>query len=186
MIDAMAELCDRQGYEGTKIADVVRRAAVARKTLYDDFDGKEALFLGALETYLGEMREAVEAACTGARPGAERIEAGLSALVGFVAERPAAARLCMVEAISATPASAVRYYAEMRRFVVLLESAVPENADLPATIAEALTGGVAWSVQRELRHGEAERARELLPELSVFLLLPYYGVSGFTPTGRRT
>ena len=41
MIDAMAELCAEQGYEATKIADVVRRAHVARKTLYDNFSGKE-------------------------------------------------------------------------------------------------------------------------------------------------
>ncbi|MGN6201020.1 MAG: helix-turn-helix domain-containing protein, partial [Solirubrobacterales bacterium] len=45
MMDAIAELTAEQGYEATKIADIVRRAAVARKTLYDNFDGKEDLFL---------------------------------------------------------------------------------------------------------------------------------------------
>ena len=39
MMGAIAELTAAQGYESTKIADIVRRAAVARKTLYDIFDG---------------------------------------------------------------------------------------------------------------------------------------------------
>jgi AcrR family transcriptional regulator len=186
MMDAIAELCAEQGYEGTKIADVVRRAAAARKTLYDSFDGKEDLLLSALETYLGEMRGAVEAAGAGAGSGAEKIDAGLSALLGYATERPAAARLCLVEAISATPASSIRYHAELERFVALLESVAPQPADLPATIAEALTGGVAWIVQRRLRHGGVGDAPELLSELSLFLLLPYHGVSGATRTGRRT
>ena len=40
MMDAMAELCSERGYAATKIADVVSRAGVARKTLYDNFSGK--------------------------------------------------------------------------------------------------------------------------------------------------
>ena len=54
MIDAMAELCAEQGYEATKIADVVRRAHVARKTLYDNFYGKEELFLAAFDSAIAE------------------------------------------------------------------------------------------------------------------------------------
>ena len=49
MMDAMAELSAEQGYEATKIADIVRRAGVARKTLYDNFDGKEEVFLAAFD-----------------------------------------------------------------------------------------------------------------------------------------
>ena len=63
MMDAVAELTAEQGYEATKIADIVRRAAVARKTLYDNFDGKEDLFLSAIDTTVSEMRVVVEEAC---------------------------------------------------------------------------------------------------------------------------
>jgi AcrR family transcriptional regulator len=38
---AVAELVTENGYHGTKIADIVRRAGVARKTFYDAFAGKE-------------------------------------------------------------------------------------------------------------------------------------------------
>ncbi len=176
MMDAVAELTAEQGYEATKIADIVRRAAVARKTLYENFDGKEDLFLSAIDTTRAEMRTAVEEACEQASSPEDRIVAGLEALLEFIAEHPDASRMYMVEAISATPSSARLYDAGMRDFVELLCRSAPDRADLPETIEESLVGGVAWIVQQQIRRGEAEEVRELLPELSQFLLSPYLGV----------
>jgi AcrR family transcriptional regulator len=187
MIDAIAELTAEQGYEATKIADIVRRAGVARKTLYDNFEGKEDLFLAAFDLVVGEARGAVVDACDAAE-GAwqERIEAGLRAFLGYVAEHPAAARMCLVEALSATAAASSRYEAEMRSFVELLKDSIPAGNDLPETIEEALVGGVAWILHQQIRRGEATGAGELLPELSDFILSPYHGVGKETKgTARR-
>jgi AcrR family transcriptional regulator len=185
MMDAVAELTSEGGYEATKIADIVRRAAVARKTLYDNFDGKEDLFLSAIDATTTEMRELVEDACSQASTTEAGIVAGLEALLEYVAENPAAARMCMVEAISATPSSARLYDAAMRDFVELFRKSAPPGADLPETIEESLVGGVAWIVQLQIRRGEAEQAPELLPELSQFVLSPYLGVGKVVDTGRR-
>jgi AcrR family transcriptional regulator len=185
MMEAVAELTSEQGYEATKIADIVRRAAVARKTLYDNFDGKEDLFLSAVDTTINEMRVVVEEACERTKGRAEQIVAGLEALLDFVAERPAAARMCMAEAISATPSSARLYDTGMRTFVELLRRHAPDGADLPDTIEESLIGGAAWIVQQQIRRGEAENAPELLSELSQFVLSPYLGVGKMADTGRR-
>ena len=186
MMDAVAELTAENGYEATKIADIVRRAAVARKTLYDNFDGKEDLFLCAVNTTLVEMRMAIEAACEEATDSPEAsIVAGLEALLDFVAEHPAAARMCMLEAISATPSSARLYDAGVRECVELLRTNAPGDASLPETIEESLVGGVAWILQLKIRKGEAEQAPDLLPELSKFVLAPYVGVGKVADTGRR-
>ena len=185
MMDAIAELTAEQGYEATKIADIVRRAAVARKTLYDNFDGKEDLFLSAVGTTLNEMRVLVEEACERTSLFEEQIVAGLEALLDFIAERPTASRMCMVEAISATPSSARLYDAGMRDFVELLRRSAPDDADLPDTIEESLAGGVAWILQQQIRRGEAESAADLLPELSQFVLSPYLGVGELGGTARR-
>jgi AcrR family transcriptional regulator len=185
MMDAVAELTAEQGYEATKIADIVRRAAVARKTLYDNFDGKEDLFLCAVDTTLNEMRVVVEEACERTSLFEDQIVAGLEALLDFVAEHPAASRMCMVEAISATPSSARLYDAGMRNFVELLRRLAPDEADLPATIEESLAGGVAWILQQQVRRGEAESVVELLPELSQFVLSPYLGVGEVGGAARR-
>lgn len=185
MMDAIAELTAEQGYEATKIADIVRRAAVARKTLYDNFDGKEDLFLSAVDATMGEMRVAVEEVCERTDSPEDQIVAGLEALLEFVAEHPAATRMCMVESISATRSSARLYDAGMRDFVQLLRDSALDSSDLPETIEESLVGGVAWILQQQIRRGEAERAGELLPELSQFVLSPYLGVGKIRETARR-
>lgn len=185
MMEAVAELTAENGYEATKIADIVRHAAVARKTLYDNFDGKEDLFLSAVNATQLEMREAIEAACEAADSPEDAIVAGLEALLDFVAEHPAASKMCMIEAISATPSSARLYDAGVRDCVDLLRASAPADASLPETIEESLVGGVAWILQLKIRKGEAEQAPELLPELSQFVLSPYLGVGKVVDTGRR-
>lgn len=185
MMDAIAELTAEQGYEATKIADIVRRAAVARKTLYDNFDGKEDLFLSAVDATLGEMRVVVEGACERTVAPEDQVVAGLEALLEFIADHPAASRMCMVESISATRSSARLYDAGMRDFVQLLKDSGLDNGELPETIEESLVGGVAWILQQQIRRGEAEQVGELLPELSQFVLSPYLGVGKPRETARR-
>jgi AcrR family transcriptional regulator len=182
MMDAVAELTAEQGYEATKIADVVRRAKVARKTLYDNFDGKEDLFLAAVDLNIAEVRSRVEAACeASAGPWRRRVEDGLAAFLEFLGQQPAAARMCFVESISATPRSAARYDDALHEFVELLKRVVPRQADRPDTIEETLIGGIAWIASQQLRRGEAKAAGGLLPELSEFLLSPYHGVAETDP-----
>jgi AcrR family transcriptional regulator len=43
VVHAFAELVLEKGWQRAKISDIVRRAGVARKTLYDNFEGKEAI-----------------------------------------------------------------------------------------------------------------------------------------------
>jgi AcrR family transcriptional regulator len=178
MIDAMSQLCAEQGYEATKIADVVRRAHVARKTLYDNFSGKEELFLAAFDTTLADADAEVAAACE-AIPAADweaRTEAGLRALLEFVAAHPASARLALLEAPAASPAAAARYEAALDGFIARLGEAAPPGPRRPATLEEALIGGTVWIVQRQVRRGAAADAPELLSELTEFVVSPYRNV----------
>jgi AcrR family transcriptional regulator len=178
MIDAMAELCAEQGYEATKIADVVRRAHVARKTLYDNFSGKEELVLAAFDSTVAEADAAVAEACEpiAATEWEERTEAALRALLEFVAEHPAEARLCLVEAPAASAESSARYDAAVDSYIARLRAAAPPGAARPSTLEEALVGGAIWIVQRQVRRGGAEDALDLLPELTEFVTSPYSGV----------
>jgi AcrR family transcriptional regulator len=178
MIDAMSELCAEQGYEATKIADVVRRAHVARKTLYDNFSGKEELFLAAFETALTDAEAEVTEACDAVAPAEwkARTEAGIRALLEFIATHPDAARLALVEAPGASPTSAERYDAAIEGFIVRLREAAPPGPRRPATLEEALVGGTLWIVQKQVRRGAATEALGLLDELTEFVISPYRGV----------
>jgi AcrR family transcriptional regulator len=178
IMDAIAELTAEQGYDATKIGDIVRRAGVARKTLYDNFEGKEEVFLTAFDTAVDEALERIEADCAEVEGDwEERVQAGLAAFLRYVAENPALARMCMIEALSATQAATERYEAAMQRFVELTKRAVPQDDQLPETIEESLVGGVAWIVYQQIRRQEAEQAEDLLPELSEFMLAPFHGAA---------
>lgn len=185
-MDAIASLSAEQGYEATKIADIVKRAGVARKTLYDNFDGKEDLFLAALSSFLDDVKAAVEDACSAAE-GAwrERVQAGLEAFLRVVGEQPEAARMSMIESLSASPSASARHDAAVREFVALLKQTTPAQTGLPDTLEETLVGGVVWVVSQQIRRGDAKAAPELLSELSEFVLSPYHGVgnSGGRPGG---
>jgi AcrR family transcriptional regulator len=174
IMDALAELTAEQGYEATKISDIVRRAGVARKTLYDNFEGKEEVFLAAFDGARDEvLRRVEEGGADTDGDWQERIEGGLAAFLGFVAEQPTVARMCMIEALSATPETTRRYEDALDSFVELTRQALPSDERLPDTIAETLVGGVAWIVYQQIRRGEAERAEDLLPELTEFMMAPY-------------
>ena len=186
MMDAIAELTAEGGYEATKIADIVRRAAVARKTLYDNFDGKEDLFLSAIDATMAEMRELVEDACaeadsTGGRDrrrprGRARLRRRAPGGVADVHGRGDLGHAQLGPPLR-------RRRARLRRAVP--RKSAPQGTDLPETIEESLVGGVAWILQLQIRRGEAEQAAELLPELSQFVLSPYLGVGKVVDTGRR-
>ena len=179
MMDAIAELTAEQGYEATKIADIVRRAAVARKTLYDNFDGKEDLFLSAVDATLTEdagswsKRPATQADVVGGPD--RRRPRGLPRL--HRRAPGASARMCMVEAISATPSSARLYDAGDARLRRAAARQRPARADLPETIEE-IAGR-----RRRLdspaadppRRGRAGRA-SCCPNCPQFVLSPYLGV----------
>jgi len=174
IMDALAELTAEQGYEATKISDIVRRAGVARKTLYDNFEGKEEVFLAAFDSARDEvMRRVEEGGADADGDWQEQIEGGLAAFLGFVAEQPTLARMCMIEALSATPATTKRYEDALEAFVELTRRTLPQDGRLPDTIAETVVGGVAWIVYQQIRRGEAARAEDLLPELTEFMTAPY-------------
>jgi AcrR family transcriptional regulator len=176
-MDALAELTAENGYEATKISDIVRRAAVARKTLYDNFSGKEEVFLAAFDAAVEEAIRRIEESCAEVEGGwEERVEAGLAAFLGYVAEDPSLARMCLIEALSATPATTKRYEDALQGFVEMAQRALPRDDRLPETIAETLVGGVVWIVYQQIRRHETEQAEDLLPELSEFMMAPYLGV----------
>lgn len=174
IMDALAELTAEQGYEATKISDIVRRAGVARKTLYDNFEGKEEVFLAAFDSAREEvMRRVEEGGADAEDDWQERIEGGLAAFLGFVAEQPTLARMCMIEALSATPATTKRYEDALETFVEMTRRVLPQDDRLPDTIAETVVGGVAWIVYQQIRRGDTVRAEDLLPELTEFMTAPY-------------
>ena len=178
IISALAQEIVSRGYRGVTVADIVRRAGIARNTFYDNFSSKEDCFLAAQDFAVEEaLRRVVEAAAK-VETWQGRVDAGLAAFLSYVASEPALARTCMVEALSAGPAALARYEESLQAFIPLFRigrKMSPHGEDLPATLEETIIGGVFWIIYQRIILGETEQIEELLPQLVEFALTPYVG-----------
>lgn len=108
---AMAEAMTENGYVGTPVAAVIKRAGVSRETFYEQFRSKEDCFEAAYERAAELMLTGILTA-TGAEfdgeTGAERIERLLGSYLDALAGQPAYARLFLVEvyAVGSRPSTA--------------------------------------------------------------------------------
>jgi AcrR family transcriptional regulator len=180
IVNALALETSEKGYQRVTVTDIVKRAAIARNTFYENFRSKEDCFLAAQELAMSAALERVVAAAGELDEWPRRVQAGLAAFLDFVAEEPALARTCMVESLSAGPA-AVRYYEQSQQTFVSLfrlgRDVSPRGGELPETLEEAIIGGVFWIVYQRLAVADADAARKLLPEVVEFALTPYLGAA---------
>jgi AcrR family transcriptional regulator len=178
IITALAQESSEQGYQQVTVADIVSRAGIARNTFYENFRSKEDCFLATQEFAMTAALKRVVEAAGAFDSWAERVRAGLTAFLEYVAEEPALARTCMVEALSAGPAAVERYEKSQQAFVSLFKlgrDVSPHGTQLPETMEEAIIGGVFWIVYQRLAIGEVAAIPGLLPELIEFALTPYLG-----------
>jgi hypothetical protein len=123
------------------------------------------------------LRRVVDAA-TPVESWPARVDAGLSAFLHYVAGEPALARTCIVEALSAGPASLARYEESLQSFIPLFRigrKVSPHGEDLPETLEETIVGGIFWIIYQRIIRGETEQIERLRPELLEFALAPYHG-----------
>jgi AcrR family transcriptional regulator len=178
IIAALAEETVEKGYRSVTVADIVRRAGIARNTFYENFSSKEDCFLAASEFAVKEALRRVVDASSKVDTWPARVNAGLAAFLHYVASEPALARTCIVEALSAGPAAVERYERSIQAFVPLFRMGrkiSPQGEELPGTLEETIVGGIFWIVYQRIVLRETEGIEELLPELTEFALTPYLG-----------
>ena len=178
IVSALAGEAVEKGYRAVTVADIVRRAGIARNTFYENFSSKEDCFLAASEFAVKEALRRVVDAAGKVDSWPARVNFGLSAFLHYVATEPALARTCIVEALSAGPAAIERYESSIQAFVPLFRLGRKVSAhgeELPETLEETIVGGIFWIVYQRIIIGQTEQIEELLPELAEFSLTPYLG-----------
>jgi AcrR family transcriptional regulator len=97
LLEGMAHSVATKGYADTTIADVVREAAVSRRTFYEHFDAKSdcliALYGAASHNALKVLREAIDPA----RDWQAQLENAIRAYFGCLAQNPKLMRTLFVE-----------------------------------------------------------------------------------------
>jgi len=161
VLEAMTSVAAEIGYQDATIRKVLDRARISRITFYELFDNKEQCFLAAYDDALAQLFARVERACQAEQlaPPAQRLEAALDALLGFLAEEPDVARMCVVEVLAAGPAGRERRATTMDRFAAMMEEFLAEarpDRDLGPIAARALVGGAEEVVFGAIERGEAD------------------------------
>lgn len=166
VLEAITEVVAEIGFQAATVSKILARARISKITFYELFDNKEQCFLAAYDDALALAFARIEGACAAERkaPPAQRLEAALDALLDFLAEEPAVARMCVVEVLAAGPAGRERRAATMDRFAAMMETFLAEASpgrDLGPIAARALVGGA-----EEVVYGAIERGDADLPALA--------------------
>lgn len=180
ILAAAVELIAERGYRAVTVADIIKRAGVAKLKFYENFSSKSDCFLAAYDRGLGEATRRVGEAC-GQHPDSfpERVSVGIAALLDYAAAEPALARACIVEAPLLGAAMQGARERALTGFAPLLRGAREEvgEAELPSTVEESVFDGLYWLLYDAILTGTPEHIEELRPQLVEFALLPFLGAS---------
>jgi AcrR family transcriptional regulator len=188
ILTAAVELIAERGYRAVTVADIVKRAAIARLKFYENFSSKSDCFLAAYDRGLGEATRRVGEACE-QHPDSfpERVSAGITALLGYAAAEPALARACIVEAPLLGVAMKGARERALAGFAPLLGGGRREAgaAELPQTVEESVFDGLYWLLYDAILSGAPEQLEELRPQLVEFALLPFLGAAAAADAAKQ-
>jgi AcrR family transcriptional regulator len=189
ILAAVAEASMEVGYAHMSVDDVVKRAGVSRRTFYEQFAGKDEVFLTAFDEAAGLLVRGVRAAYNAETTFERRVIAGFRAFLALLAASPAFAHMCIVDVLAAGAPAIARRSRVMAEFAQLIEQNPPpapeRGTHLPALMAETIVGGVYEAVLRRISDGETAQLPDLLPDLVESALLPYLGEERALELGRQ-
>lgn len=179
LVAACVQEVQKRGYGEMTVADIIKTAAVSRRTFYEFFDSKQTCFEATYDVVFGHVRKLVLEGFASAREWPEQMRAGLAAMLRFFAEEPRLAHLCMVEPLAAGPPIADHHRDAVKGFAVLLDAGrEQEGAESPPQgTSEAVVAGIASLINRRIVAGEAEQLEQLLPDVLESALAPFLGAA---------
>lgn len=178
LMAAMAEAVAAHGYRATTITELAKAASVSSRDFYELFEGKEDCFLATFDAVVGHLDVLIRETVAEQDGWPEQAIAALRATLEFFAAEPDLARLCLLEAASATPAIAARFRAAVLSGAPALAVGREELEDpesLPPETEGTIAGGAVSLAAKSLLTGRAEDLPELLPDLTEFVLASYLG-----------
>jgi AcrR family transcriptional regulator len=174
---AMAQVTAERGVGQVTVAHIVARSGVSRRTFYELFADREECFLAALDQAIAHATGMVLPAYAVEGSWRERIRSSLAALLRFVDEEPAQARLCIVESLGAGPEALERRTRVVHALIATVEEGRGQGrvAKPPPLAAEGVVGAVLAIVHARLVAPEGKLLSGLLPALMAIVVHPYLG-----------
>lgn len=97
LLQGMARAVAARGYAQTSIADIVREAAVSRRTFYEQFAGKTDCLLALYEAASGQALKVLVESVDATRPWQVQVEGAVRAYLECLASDPVLLRTLFVE-----------------------------------------------------------------------------------------
>ena len=173
----IVESCAARGYEATTVDDICAAAGVSRQSFERAFAGVGECAGAAVEALAEEAWEALERVSSPGKPWGATLREGVAALLGLLAERPAFARLALVEAPAAGGRAAALAASSRASLLAFLERgrALAEPG-VPAGAARGALAGAEAVLVGQILEGNAKRLPELAPDLVYMLAVPFLGI----------
>lgn len=159
IIHGMAAAMAEDGYAGTSVTAILKRAGVSRQTFYEQFTSKEACFTAtyawAVEILIAQTALAAEAGGPDADRG-DRVDRMLDFYLRGLAAAPQFARVLLIETYAAGPTALEGRLALQVRFAEVLGGILGAVTDDDRFVCEALVGAVSSLVTARLATGDTE------------------------------
>jgi AcrR family transcriptional regulator len=182
IVAAMVDVAAQHGVGYATVARVVARSGVSRRTFYEQFLDREDCFLAAFDRALDRIAAVGAPAYSRPSRWAERVRCGLAALLQFLDDESALARLVVVEAFGAGPKVLERRRLGIAQVVAVVDregrAAAKAGAAPPPLTGEGVIGGALSLIHARLAFPAPAAAApllELLNPLVSLIVSPYLG-----------
>lgn len=175
ILAAAIELFGDRGYAETTVAQIADRAGVSRRTVYDLYDSKEAVFLHTYRCTQLLMAAGAGAGNSSPKSFTERtLPETVRQLLEVVAASPAAARMFFLEATGAGANVRARRNDAIAEFVTAVTPGLRQlrattEPDLPPLSLSLCSGLVAAAIELVVQHlarNEPETLAEIEPAIT--------------------
>jgi AcrR family transcriptional regulator len=170
LFGAMVALSAEQGYEATKIADLVKLAGVSRAAFYEHFKDKQECLLAAVDALVEPTIALIEGA-EDAPTGEARVRQAVEAFLGLVARQPAASKAVFVEIYAAGregEAEIEKVLDTFERFGVAQLNEIKGRKGTPGQMVRAMLGGFQKVIQKRLYSDEADQLPRLAEDIATW------------------
>ncbi|MGF6881792.1 AcrR family transcriptional regulator [Nocardia sp. GAS34] len=164
ILSAMGAAMADNGYVGTSVAAIIKRAGVSRETFYEQFRSKEDCFEASYERAVELLLARIVAATQSPdapddREG--RIEAMLGAYLAGLAAEPADARLFLIEVYAVGPEAIARRARLQESFVAMVADILDAHTEEQLFACQTLVAALSAMVTARVAAGDMDGLRAL-------------------------
>jgi AcrR family transcriptional regulator len=175
ILEAVLLVSAEQGFEATPVKELIAAAGLTSKAFYASFPSKEDAWTVAFEQAFSQLYLAGWRAARAAEQR-DQVAAAIGACLDYLASEPRRARLLLVDAATAGRAALPAIDEALDAGTRLVARALGD-AELPKTVAPAMTGGIAELAAGWILEGRAAQLPELRGPLIEVALTPSLGVA---------